>query len=107
LCCKQDSDQDQDSYLLDQDWSRTRLENLESEHLCYVQCVRNLPFALAPLERRFVLDGTALIRSWRGAVLFCDSQSWRGAELSSRLLLFFFIYLFSACFVQMCWSSTH
>jgi len=24
VCCKQDSDQDQDSYLLDQDWSRTR-----------------------------------------------------------------------------------
>jgi len=22
LCCKQDSDRDQDSYLLDQDWSR-------------------------------------------------------------------------------------
>jgi len=29
LCCKQDSDQDQDSYLLDQDWSRTR-KNLSS-----------------------------------------------------------------------------
>jgi len=24
LCCKQDSDQDQDSYFLDQDWSRTQ-----------------------------------------------------------------------------------
>ena len=60
-----------------------------------------------PLERRFVLDGAALIRSWRGAVLLCDSQSWSDAELSSRLLLFFIIYLFSTCFVQMCWSSTH
>jgi len=38
----------------------------------YLVYLRNLPFALAPLERRFVLDGAALIRSWRGAVSFCE-----------------------------------
>jgi len=32
-------------------------------HKKHLVPVRNLPFALAPLERRFVLDGAALIRS--------------------------------------------
>jgi len=35
----------------------------------------------APLERRFVIDGAVLIRSWRVTVLFCDSQSWSDAQL--------------------------
>jgi len=66
----------------------------DSVCLCSIVCEE-----FAPLERRFVIDGAALIRSWRVTVLFCDSQSWSDVQLVDFWLLFIrrylsFLYLF-------------
>ena len=53
--------------------------------ICWGDCEE-----FAPLERRLVIDGAALIRSWRVTVLFCDSQSWNDAQLLSGLLTFIY-----------------